>query len=101
MKLTELVARGLYSQTNLNEPFDKLDSNIKDFYSRCARNEIPKLMCGYFKRGGKLDNAIKGAIIDANNSHSFGLTDININSICKRITRQMPEILRQSIRGNN
>ena len=88
MRLKRVIAEWYYLKDTHNAPvvpFDEQDSNVQDFYSRIATNEIPKLLHGYISNHGWLGNVVRGCIRDFINAHGVQLNGQNYNSLAKRI----------------
>ena len=93
MRLKGIVAEWHYLKDNAGEPqivpFDKLNSNERDRYSRIAANELSHLMAGYLSNKGSITKLIRGCIRGFVNAHGLELNKDNAEILVKRIISQL------------
>lgn len=91
--LRRIIAEWFYLKENkLGIPFDEQDSNIQDYYCRIAKNKIPQLVAGYWRKEGIFVKIVRGSIRSFINSHGLELNKENSESLVKRIVSGMRNI---------
>ena len=101
MRLKEIVAEALFLEATHHKPscpFPEEDSVIRDFYHRCAVEEIPKLLSAYFRMGksGMYYRFLNGCITNFMHQHGNMLDKDTKQSLIKRIIRNLPQYTRHT-----